>query len=80
MIRISVNAYYEDTQTPSAELCLDEIFYISELIDVLLGTKKKWYEKGFSRKQALDHIVFNHKKAEPYVIERWRNQVKKIIR
>lgn len=77
MIRISANAYYEDIQTPSVELCLDELFYISELIDVLLGTKKKWYEKGYSRKQALDHIVFNHKKAEPHVIERWRSQVKK---
>lgn len=77
MIRISTNAFYEDTQLPSVELCLDELFYISGLIDALLGTKKKWYEKGYSRKQAFEHVVFNHKKAEPNVIERWRNQLKK---
>lgn len=77
MIRISANAYYKDTRPPSVELCLDELFYISGLIDVLLGTKKKWYEKGYSRKQALEHVVFNHKKAEPHVIERWRSRVKK---
>lgn len=44
---------------------------------MLLGTKKKWYEKGYSRKQALEHVVFNHKKAEPHIIERWRSRVKK---
>ena len=77
MIRISVNAYYKDTRPPGAELCLDELFYISGLIDVLLETKKKWYEKGYSRKQALEHVVFNHKKAEPHVIERWRSRLEK---
>jgi hypothetical protein len=77
MIRISANAYYEDTRPPDVELCLDELFYISRLIDSLLKTKKRWYEKGYSRKQALEHIVFNHDKAESDVIERWRKQIKK---
>ena len=77
MIRISANAYYEDTRPPDVELCLDELFYISRLIDSLLKTKKRWYEKGYSRKQALEHIVFNHDKLEPGVIERWSKQIKK---
>ncbi|MGR7525724.1 Imm52 family immunity protein [Klebsiella aerogenes] len=77
MIRISVNSYYEDTKTPGVELCLDELFYVSKLIDVLLGTKKRWYEQGYSRKKALEHIVFNHNKAENDVIDRWRNKIKK---
>ncbi len=46
MIRISANAYYEDTQSPDVELCLDELFYMSTLIDSLLKTKRRWYEKG----------------------------------
>ncbi|WP_306699277.1 hypothetical protein [Enterobacter roggenkampii] len=33
--------------------------------------------KGYSRKQALEHIVFNHDKAESDVIDRWRKQIKK---
>lgn len=77
MIRISVNVYYEDTETPSVESCLEELFNVSTLIDELLETKKCWYEKGFSRKKALEHIVFNHKKAEAEVVEKWRNQIQK---
>lgn len=77
MMRISANVYYEHTEIPNVETCLDELFYVSTLIDNLLGTKKCWYEKGYSRKQALEHVVFNHKKAEPAVVERWREQIKK---
>jgi hypothetical protein len=40
MIRISANAYYEDSQLPDVELCLDDLFYISKLIDSLLKTKR----------------------------------------
>lgn len=40
MMRLSANAYYEDDRLPSVELCLDELFFVSELLDVLLGTKK----------------------------------------
>ncbi|MFX3535318.1 hypothetical protein V6073_23985, partial [Klebsiella pneumoniae] len=56
MIRISANAYYEDSQLPDVELCLDELFYISKLIDSLLKTKKRWYEKGGNDSNLL--IVF----------------------
>ncbi|EOU1307087.1 Imm52 family immunity protein, partial [Cronobacter sakazakii] len=48
-----------------------------ELIDILLGTKKRWYEKGYSRKKALEHVVFDHKNAEAEVVKRWRNLIKK---
>ncbi|CZY64786.1 Imm52 family immunity protein [Enterobacter cloacae] len=77
MIRISANVYYDDTRSPDVELCLDELFHISMAIDLLLKTRKRWYEKGYSRKQALEHVVFNHGKAGPGVIEKWRNQIKK---
>ncbi|HCD3310772.1 immunity 52 family protein [Enterobacter cloacae complex sp. ECC445] len=77
MMRLSANAYYEDDRLPSVELCLDELFFVSELLDVLLGTKKRWYEKGYSRKQALEHVVFNHDKAEPKVVERWSSRINK---
>ncbi|WP_075183698.1 Imm52 family immunity protein [Pantoea sp. 1.19] len=77
MIRISANAYYEDTRAPSVELCLDELFYVSKLVESLLKTKKIWYEKGCSRKQALEKIVFNHDRAEVSVIDRWRKEIKK---
>jgi hypothetical protein len=77
MIRITASVYYEDTKDPTVESCLDELFYVSTLIDCLLGTKKCWYEKGYSRKQALEHIVFKHAKADSMTIEKWSNQLKK---
>lgn len=77
MMRISANVYYESTEIPNVESCLDELFYVSKLVDILLGTNKCWYEKGYSRKQAHEHIVFNHKKAEADVIERWSEKIKK---
>lgn len=77
MIRITANVYYEDMEVPTVDSCLDELYYISTLIDDLLGTNKCWYEKDYSRKQALEQIVFNHKKAESAIIEKWRNKIKK---
>lgn len=77
MIRLSANVYYEDTENPNVESCLDALFYVSTLIDSLLGTKKSWYEKGYSRKKALEHKVFDHNKAKLDVIERWNNKIKK---
>lgn len=53
MIRISVNAYYEDSQLPDVELCLDDLFYISKLIDSLLKTKKRWRERVIQESRRL---------------------------
>lgn len=77
MIRISANVYFQEPKIASAELCLNELFEVSKLIDGLLGTNKCWYEKGYSRKQALKHIVFCHDKANADVVTRWQSQIKK---
>lgn len=77
MIRITASVYYEDAGVPTIESCLDELFYVSTLIDSLLGTKKCWYEKGYSRKQALEHVVFNHGEADSATIDKWRNEIRK---
>lgn len=53
MIRISANAYYEDSQLPDVELCLDDLFYISKLIDSLLKTKKRWRERVIQESRRL---------------------------
>nr|WP_242567851.1 hypothetical protein [Cronobacter sakazakii] len=51
MIRISANIYYEDAGFPKVELCLDELFYVSELIDILLGTKKDGMKKDIQERK-----------------------------
>ncbi|GAB5071432.1 hypothetical protein SedNR2807_16180 [Citrobacter sedlakii] len=53
MIRISASAYYEDTQSPGVGLCLDKLFYITGLIDVLLGTKKSGMRKDIQESRHL---------------------------
>ena len=53
MIRISANAYYEDSQLPDVELCLDDLFYIYKLIDSLLKTKKRWRERVIQESRRL---------------------------
>lgn len=50
---------------------------IVKKLDVLLGTKKTWYEQGYSRKQALQHKVFTEHGVSEDVIARWDKKYKK---
>lgn len=50
---------------------------VTERLDIMLGTKKYWYEQGYSRKQALQHKVFTDGVVSDDVLARWEKQYKK---
>ncbi|WP_259281644.1 immunity 52 family protein [Atlantibacter hermannii] len=45
--------------------------------DVMLETQKKWFEKGCSRKQALQHQIFEQESISKDVQARWEKRYKK---
>lgn len=50
---------------------------ISKHLDVLLGTKKTWYEQGYSRKQALQYKIFTDFGVSEETLARWEKKYKK---
>lgn len=50
---------------------------ITKQLDVLLGTKKSWYEQGCSRKQALQYKMFTDIGASEDILTRWERKYKK---
>lgn len=50
---------------------------ITKKLDELLGTKKSWYEQGYSRRQALQHNVFIEHGVSEDVLARWEKKYKK---
>ncbi|EBH9979124.1 hypothetical protein GJY03_20820 [Salmonella enterica] len=46
--------------------------------DFMLETQKKWFEKGHSRKQALQHQIFEQESISKDVQARWEKRYKKI--
>ncbi|WP_249269937.1 Imm52 family immunity protein [Yersinia intermedia] len=65
-------------ETPIRPMTLATIFKgITQQLDLMLGTKKKWYEQGYSRKQALQHQVFIEDDISKDVLVRWGKKYEK---
>ncbi|WP_416260538.1 hypothetical protein [Gibbsiella quercinecans] len=63
---------------PTKPVELGEFLYkITKQLDVLLGTKKTWYEQGYSRKQALQHIIFGDQGVSESTLSHWEVEYKK---
>lgn len=50
---------------------------VAKQLNILLETNKSWYEKGYSRKQALQHKVFTENEVSEGVLARWEKEYKK---
>ncbi|WP_082230372.1 Imm52 family immunity protein [Pluralibacter gergoviae] len=50
---------------------------VTKQLDELLGTKRSWYEQGYSRKQALQYKIFTEDGLSEDVLARWENEYKK---
>ncbi|MEB0952928.1 hypothetical protein [Citrobacter sedlakii] len=50
---------------------------VTKQLDELLGTKRTWYEQGYSRKQALQYKVFTEDGLSEDVLSRWEKEYKK---
>ncbi|OWO82011.1 hypothetical protein B5C26_10350 [Photorhabdus luminescens] len=61
IIRIEINVRYEQQETIIVNTALMDLFRITRQVDIFFGRKKTWYLTGYSRKEALKHIVFDEK-------------------
>ncbi|HID9122365.1 Imm52 family immunity protein [Klebsiella michiganensis] len=50
---------------------------VTKQLDGLLGSKRSWYEQGYSRKQALQYKIFTENGLSEYVLGRWEKAYKK---
>ncbi|EAX0032014.1 hypothetical protein TY39_05335 [Salmonella enterica] len=50
---------------------------VTKQLDELLGTKRSWYEQGYSRKQALQYKIFTEEGISEDVLDRWEMEYKK---
>ncbi|MCC8464096.1 MULTISPECIES: Imm52 family immunity protein [Photorhabdus] len=59
IIRIEINVRYEQQETIIVNTALMDLFRITRQVDIFFGRKKTWYLTGYSRQEALTHIVFD---------------------
>ncbi|MCC8457925.1 MULTISPECIES: Imm52 family immunity protein [Photorhabdus] len=77
IINLEINARYEQQETITLNMVLMDLFYITRQIDVFFGQKKAWYLTGYSRKQALQHIVFDEQGPTEVAIRDFEKEYKK---
>lgn len=51
---------------------------VAKQLDELLETKSSWYEQGYSKKQALQYIIFTEDGLSEDVLARWEKEYKKV--
>ncbi|MQL49560.1 hypothetical protein GEA64_17090 [Photorhabdus khanii] len=59
IIRLEINVYHEQHETITVNTVLMDLFHITQQIDIFLNQKKTWFLQGYSRKEALKHIMFD---------------------
>ncbi|OCQ50856.1 hypothetical protein Ppb6_03953 [Photorhabdus australis subsp. thailandensis] len=59
IIRIEINVRYEQQETITVNSALMDLYFITRQIDIFFEKKKTWYLTGYSRKEALKHVVFD---------------------
>ncbi|EYU15066.1 Imm52 family immunity protein [Photorhabdus aegyptia] len=77
IIRLEINVYYQQQEAITANTALRDLFNITRQIDIFLGQKKTWYLTGYSRKQALQHVVFDEQGPTEAAIKSFEKDYKK---
>ncbi|WP_391529638.1 hypothetical protein [Photorhabdus akhurstii] len=77
IINLEINARYEQQETITLNTVLMDLFYITRQIDIFFGQKKTWYLTGYSRKQALQHIVFDEQGPTEVAIRDFEKEYRK---
>ncbi|CAQ82597.1 MULTISPECIES: Imm52 family immunity protein [Photorhabdus] len=77
IICLKINAYYEQQETITVNTALTGLFNITRQIDIFFGQKKTWYLTGYSRKQALQHVVFDEQGPTEVAIKDFERNYKK---
>lgn len=76
-MRFSTAIYFNDNVLPNAYNCLLELYNRTLSVEKLFGKNKVWYEKGYSKKQALQYIVFSGSMASQDIVDKWSVRCKK---
>ncbi|MGS0630333.1 hypothetical protein, partial [Photorhabdus asymbiotica] len=77
IIRLKINVRYEQQETITPHTALMDLFHTTRQIDIFFGKKKSWYLTGYSRKQALQHIVFDEQGPTEVAIKDFEKDYKK---
>ncbi|NRN30139.1 Imm52 family immunity protein [Photorhabdus heterorhabditis] len=77
IIRLKINAYYEQQETITVNTALMDLFQITQQINIFFNRKKTWYLTGYSRKQALQHVVFDEQGPTDIAIKNFEKDYKK---
>ncbi|MFD0707067.1 Imm52 family immunity protein [Photorhabdus akhurstii] len=77
IVRIKINVYYEQRETITAHTALMDLFHITRQIDVFFNQGKAWYLTGYSRKEALKHLVFDEQGPTEVAIKSFEKDYKK---
>ncbi|MGV7959779.1 Imm52 family immunity protein [Photorhabdus tasmaniensis] len=77
IIRLKINVYYQQQETITVNTALIDLFHITRQIDIFFGRKKTWYLTGYSRKQALQHVVFDEQGPTEVAIKDFEKEYKK---
>uniref|UniRef100_UPI0036DAF87A hypothetical protein n=1 Tax=Photorhabdus sp. RM322S TaxID=3342825 RepID=UPI0036DAF87A len=77
IIHIKLNVRYEQQETITPNTALMDLFHITQKIDIFFGQKKNWFLKGYSRKEALKHIVFNERGPTAVAIKNFEKEYRK---
>ncbi|MBS9435987.1 hypothetical protein EAE91_01955 [Photorhabdus noenieputensis] len=77
IIRLEINIYYEQHKTITVNTVLMDLFHITQQLDIFFNQKKTWFLQGYSRKEALKHIVFDEQGPTGAAIKSFENSHKK---
>ncbi|ETS33492.1 hypothetical protein BB987_13480 [Photorhabdus temperata] len=77
IIRIEINVRYEQQETITVNTALMDLFRITRQADIFFGRKKTWYLTGYSRKEALKHIVFDEQGPTEKMVSYFEKSYKK---
>ncbi|MDE1476300.1 immunity 52 family protein [Xenorhabdus bovienii] len=73
IINLEFKIYYQQKNDNNiADIALMELHQITRRLDIFFGRKKVWYLKGNSKKQALQHIVFDENGPTEVAIKRFK--------
>ncbi|MDB6372651.1 Imm52 family immunity protein [Photorhabdus bodei] len=59
IVRIDINVRYEKRETITANTVLMDLFNVTQQLNTVFNRKKIWFLTGYSRREALKHIVFD---------------------
>ena len=79
-IDLSINLDFRvDTDDIEFDDIVGHFNYLSNEFGSLLPIQPDWYETGYSRKQALEHVAFNKNRITEETYQKWLKDTQKML-